>query len=135
MMPWKNNRELIKNVDLLPHSAGWRVQALKIQGDRGEEVLEMWMRDALEEVKRILKNKHIGQFMEIRPVRKWTSPARTERCRDEMNTADWMWEIQVSNNSGICCAMSMYGTETYSLVKGRDHGPGRNHHPNHYLLR
>ncbi|KAG8726749.1 hypothetical protein FRC10_006791, partial [Ceratobasidium sp. 414] len=25
---------------------------------------------------------------------KWTSPAKTERIRDEINTADWMWEIQ-----------------------------------------
>jgi hypothetical protein len=100
-MPWKSNRELVKNIDLLPHGAPWRVQALKIKGDRGEEVVEMWMRDALEEVKRLLKNKNLGQFMDFKPVRKWTSPGRTERVRDEINSADWMWEIQVSKRHDI----------------------------------
>jgi hypothetical protein len=96
MMPWKNNRELVKDIDKLPHGASWSVQALTIHGDRGEEVVEMWMRNALEIVKQLLENKNLGQFMEFKPVRKWTSPERTERIRDETNTADWMWEIQVS---------------------------------------
>ncbi|KAG8696265.1 hypothetical protein FRC08_007275 [Ceratobasidium sp. 394] len=97
--PWKNNRELLKDVDKLPRGPDWVVQAIHISGDRGEEVVELWMRNALEIVKRLLKDKRLGPFMDFKPRRKWTSPERTERIRDEINTADWMWEIQAEIQS------------------------------------
>ncbi|KAG8724983.1 hypothetical protein FRC09_011011 [Ceratobasidium sp. 395] len=94
LMPWKNNRALLKNVDQLPRGPDWNVQAIRIPGDRGQEIVELWMRNALDIVKQLLQDKRLGKFMDFKAKKKWTSPARTERVRDEINTADWMWEVQ-----------------------------------------
>ncbi|QRW08902.1 plasma membrane ATPase 4 [Ceratobasidium sp. AG-Ba] len=92
--PWPNNRAMIKDIDKLPRGAGWSVQALKITGDQGIEIVELWLRDAWEIVKRLLRNKRLGKFMQFKPIKKWTSPERTEQIRDDIHTADWMWEVQ-----------------------------------------
>ncbi|QRW08167.1 hypothetical protein RhiLY_07166 [Ceratobasidium sp. AG-Ba] len=94
LMPWKTDRALIKDIDKLPRGPNWTVQALGIEGDQGLEIVELWMRDALEIVKRLMRNKRLGKFMNFKPVKKWTSPRMDEQIRDEVWTADWMWEIQ-----------------------------------------
>jgi hypothetical protein len=94
-MPWKNNRSLLKDVDKLPHGADWSVQAIELAGNRGTEVVEFWSRNSLQVVKDILANKQLGQHMEYQPVRKYTSLTREERIRNEMNSADFMWDTQV----------------------------------------
>src|SRR4051812_24621586 len=99
-MPWPNNRAMVKDINKLPCGAGWTVQALAIEGNEGVEIVEMWMQNALDVVKQLLRNKRIGRFMQWKPIQKYTSPDGTERVRDEIYTADWMWEIQVSNNRG-----------------------------------
>ncbi|KAG8791860.1 hypothetical protein FRC12_007949 [Ceratobasidium sp. 428] len=93
-MPWANNRAMVKDIDKLPRGAGWTVQSVGIQGNKGSEFGDLWLRDALEAVKKLLRNKRLGRFMQFKPIKKWTSPDRTERIRDEIYTADWMWEIQ-----------------------------------------
>lgn len=95
LLPYQNNRELLKAVDKLPHGADWSVQAIEIKGPNGTEIVEMWMRDALEILKKILGRKQLGQFINYKVTKKWTSADRKERIRDEINTADWMWEVQV----------------------------------------
>ncbi|QRV73615.1 plasma membrane ATPase 4 [Ceratobasidium sp. AG-Ba] len=93
-MPYRNNREMIIDIDKLPHGAGWSVQALAIEGDRGIEIVELWMRDAFEIIKQLLRNKRLGKFMQFRPIKKWTSRDMTDQIRDDIHTADWMWEMQ-----------------------------------------
>ncbi|KAF8595267.1 hypothetical protein BDV93DRAFT_515129 [Ceratobasidium sp. AG-I] len=94
MMPWKNNREFLKAVDKLPHGPNWTVQALKIKCNNQEEIFEVWMWNTLDIVKKILGSKQIGRFIEYKPVKKWTTHDRTTRIRDELNSGDWMWEVQ-----------------------------------------
>ncbi|QRV99241.1 hypothetical protein RhiJN_27260 [Ceratobasidium sp. AG-Ba] len=84
----------MKDIDKLPHGAGWSVQALAIEGDRGVEIVELWLRDALEIIKRLLRNKRLGKFMQWKAIKKWRNPDMTDQVRDEIYTADWMWEIQ-----------------------------------------
>ncbi|QRW10106.1 plasma membrane ATPase 4 [Ceratobasidium sp. AG-Ba] len=93
-LPWPNSRALMKDIDKLPHGARWSVQALAIEGDRGVEIVEMWLRDALEIIKRLLRNKRLGKFMQWKAIKKWKNPDMTDQVRDEIYTADWMWEIQ-----------------------------------------
>ncbi|QRV73383.1 plasma membrane ATPase 4 [Ceratobasidium sp. AG-Ba] len=92
--PWPNSRAMMKDIDKLPHGAGWSVQALAIEGDRGVEIVKMWLRDALEIIKRLLRNKRLGKFMQWKAIKKWKTPEMTDQIRDEIHTADWMWEIQ-----------------------------------------
>ncbi|QRV83755.1 plasma membrane ATPase 4 [Ceratobasidium sp. AG-Ba] len=93
-MPYDSNRSMIVDIDKLPHGAGWSVQALAIEGDRGVEIVELWLRDAFEIIKQLLRNKRLGRFMRFRPIKKWTSPEMTDQIRDDIYTADWMWEMQ-----------------------------------------
>ncbi|QRV83627.1 plasma membrane ATPase 4 [Ceratobasidium sp. AG-Ba] len=93
-MPYANNRAMIMDIDKLPHGAGWSVQALAIEGDRGVEIVELWLRDAFEIIKQLLRNKRLGKFMRFKPIKKWTSPEMTDQIRDDIHTADWMWEMQ-----------------------------------------
>ncbi|QRW09551.1 plasma membrane ATPase 4 [Ceratobasidium sp. AG-Ba] len=93
-MPYDSNRAMIIDVDKLPHGAGWTVQALAIEGDRGVEIVELWLRDAFEIIKQLLRNKRLGRFMRFTPTKKWTSPDMTDQIRDDIDTADWMWKMQ-----------------------------------------
>ncbi|QRV77053.1 hypothetical protein RhiJN_05068 [Ceratobasidium sp. AG-Ba] len=93
-MPYGSNREMIIDIDKLPHGAGWAVQALAIEGNRGVEIVELWLRDAFEIIKQLLRNKHLGRFMRFKPIKKWTSPAMTDQIRDDIDSADWMWKMQ-----------------------------------------
>ena len=128
-MPWKNNRELLKAVDKLPHGPDWRVQAIKIKGAKGEEVVEMWMRNSLEDLRQILKNKQIGKFIEYKVTKRWTSPDRKQRIRGELTTADWMWEVQVRISVG---AMIKW-TESHRVV-GQDSGRARDRHIDNHIV-
>ncbi|KAG9123531.1 hypothetical protein FRC07_014824 [Ceratobasidium sp. 392] len=93
-MPYDSNRSMIIDIDKLPHGAGWTVQALAIEGDRGVEIVKLWLRDAFEIIKQLLRNKRLGRFMRFRPIKKWTSPKMTDQIRDDIHTADWMWKMQ-----------------------------------------
>lgn len=94
-MPWKNNRELLKDVDKLPHGPDWTVQSLTIECGKGDEVVELWIRNCLDGLKQILRDKQLGRFIEYKVTKRWTSRDRTQRIRGELYTADWMWEMQV----------------------------------------
>ncbi|QRV81454.1 plasma membrane ATPase 4 [Ceratobasidium sp. AG-Ba] len=93
-MPYDSNRSMMIDIDKLPHGAGWTVQALAIEGNRGVEIVDLWLRDAFEIIKQLLRNKRLGRFMKFRPIKKWTSPEMTDQIRDDIHTADWMWEMQ-----------------------------------------
>ncbi|KAG9091248.1 hypothetical protein FRC07_011886, partial [Ceratobasidium sp. 392] len=69
-------------------------KALLIKGNQGVEIVELWMQNALEIIKRLLQNKRFGKFMQFKPIKKWTSPERTEQIRDDIFTADLAWELQ-----------------------------------------
>ncbi|KAG8728703.1 hypothetical protein FRC10_004637 [Ceratobasidium sp. 414] len=94
MMPWKNNRELVKDVDKLPHGPDWSVRAMSIEGSKGMEVVEFWGCNAMDAVKSMVGSKQLGPHMAWKPVRKWKTRERKERIRDEAFTADFMWRTQ-----------------------------------------
>ncbi|QRV92868.1 hypothetical protein RhiJN_20886 [Ceratobasidium sp. AG-Ba] len=121
LMPWKNNRALIKDVDKLPHGPDWAVSALRINGATGAEVVESWSRSPLDVLKQMVKNKQIGPKMELKPVRKYASRDRTQRIRDEGWTADRMWDLQNEigkndpNATVLCCVVSSDETKLTSF--------------------
>lgn len=95
-MPWKNNRALLKDVDKLPHGPNWKVQTIRIAGSAGVEDVESWGRNPVEALKQMVNNRQLGPQMNFKPIKKYTSPNRSVRIRDEGWTADRMWELQVS---------------------------------------
>ncbi|KAG8779955.1 hypothetical protein FRC12_023654 [Ceratobasidium sp. 428] len=94
MMPWETNRAMMQDVDKLPHGPSWTVQAYEIPGDLGTETAESWCQNAFKAVKTLLGDKLLGKHIQFKAYRKYTSEDGTERIRDEIFTADWMWRTQ-----------------------------------------
>ncbi|KAG8694994.1 hypothetical protein FRC08_008125 [Ceratobasidium sp. 394] len=94
MLPWKNNREMVKDVDKLPHGPDWSVQAVSINGSKGTEVVEFWGRNVMDGVKKLVGNKQLGPDISWKLIRKYKSRDRKEQIRDEGCTADFMWRTQ-----------------------------------------
>ncbi|KAG9090560.1 hypothetical protein FS749_000461 [Ceratobasidium sp. UAMH 11750] len=93
--PWKRNRQLMRDVDKLPHGPGWSVETKELQGDKGTtELVEFWKRDSLEWVKKIVRDKQLGPYLHLKPQRHYTNSRRTKRRRGEMWTGDLMWKFQ-----------------------------------------
>ncbi|QRV95463.1 hypothetical protein RhiJN_23481 [Ceratobasidium sp. AG-Ba] len=92
-MPWSNNRVLLMDIDKLPRGPPWKVKTWMLHGNRGSEVVEFWRRDSLEAVKHFLLDRVLGKHMRWQPVRHYTSRSKKERRRDELWTADWMWDV------------------------------------------
>ncbi|QRV74378.1 C2H2 zinc finger [Ceratobasidium sp. AG-Ba] len=94
-LPWEQDRYMMKDVDKLPRGAKWTVQGMEIKGENDKkEIVELWMRNALVIVKRLLRNKRLGKHIRFKPEIKWTTAEKTDRIRDETWTADLMWQIQ-----------------------------------------
>ncbi|QRW04669.1 C2H2 zinc finger [Ceratobasidium sp. AG-Ba] len=95
MMPWTTDRAMMQNVDRLPTGPEWSVMAFKVKGSSGKtEIVELWLRDIIEVIKKLLNTRKFGRFLQFKPIKKWTSPARTEQIRDEITTGEWMWNVQ-----------------------------------------
>ncbi|QRV77014.1 plasma membrane ATPase 4 [Ceratobasidium sp. AG-Ba] len=94
LMPWKNNRDMLRDVDKLPHGPNWRVHNMRVRGPGGVEDTESWGRDPVEVLKQMVKSKQLGPQLQFKPIRKYTTSTREERIRDEGWTADRMWELQ-----------------------------------------
>ncbi|QRW12422.1 hypothetical protein RhiLY_11421 [Ceratobasidium sp. AG-Ba] len=93
-MPWANDRAMLIDVDKLPHGPDWEVKSWTIHGNRGDESVEFWKRNSLDAIKQLLLDRTLGRKMCWRPVRHWTCRRKKSRRRDELWTADWMWDMQ-----------------------------------------
>ncbi|KAG8700955.1 hypothetical protein FRC08_004361 [Ceratobasidium sp. 394] len=78
--PWKCNRTLMRDVDKLPHGPGWSVEMKELTGDNGTtKLVEFWRRDSLEWVKKMVHNKQLGPYLQLKPQRHYTNSRRTKR--------------------------------------------------------
>ncbi|KAG8685637.1 hypothetical protein FRC09_014619, partial [Ceratobasidium sp. 395] len=93
-MPWSTNRAMMQDVDKLPHGPDWKVWVSEIKGDIGTESAEWWCRNAFDCLKTLLGDKFLGQHFQFKAYREYNSPDGSERIRNELFTADWMWETQ-----------------------------------------
>ncbi|KAG8706127.1 hypothetical protein FRC08_001262 [Ceratobasidium sp. 394] len=94
-MPWKRNRELLRDVDKLPKGPAWTVDAMRLTGDSDAyEDADFWSRDTLEVVCQMVADKPLGRTMQWVPQRQYTSRDRKNRRRGEMWTSDLWWDFQ-----------------------------------------
>ncbi|QRV92732.1 hypothetical protein RhiJN_20750 [Ceratobasidium sp. AG-Ba] len=105
-MPWSNNRVLLIDIDKLPHGPPWKVKTWTLHGNRGSEVVEFWRRDSLGAIKHLLLDRALGRHMRWRLVRHYTSRSKKERWRDELWTADWMWDVLTRINDDYATLIS-----------------------------
>jgi len=101
-----NNRSFLQKVDDLPHGAAWHCKKVTVQGNREDENgqimhedVELWMRDPVECIKDLIGNPLFKDHMVYAPSRAYTDRAGLHRVIDDMWTADWWHETQVSMSS------------------------------------
>jgi hypothetical protein len=102
---YHNNYSYLQKVDQLPTGPGWKCEIVTAAGnklDENDEMmkedLELWMRDPVECIKGLMGNPAFQDYMVYIPERVYGNQDGRESSRiwDEMWTANWWWEMQVS---------------------------------------
>jgi len=100
---FKNKAELLNAVDQLSRSVDWKCKCITLTGnirdDNGHaqtKELELWFRDPVECVHELIGNLAFNAGMRFTPECLYTSKDGSDRIINEMWTADWWWDMQVS---------------------------------------
>ncbi|KIL58543.1 hypothetical protein M378DRAFT_86367 [Amanita muscaria Koide BX008] len=100
-----NMRSLLKNIDRLPQGPEWSCEMFEVVGnelgDNGQpkiEKLELWKRDPVKCVKELIGNPMFKSYMTYAPYRAYENEDGSNRCWDEMATANWWWDMQNSED-------------------------------------
>jgi hypothetical protein len=104
-------------VDKLPTGPEWACRLVCIHDDLGPldennavtedmqdgktEELELWMRDPVACIRELMGNPAFDGSMAYAPEKVYTDPEGRTRRYDEMWTADWWWDMQVSRFSSL----------------------------------
>jgi hypothetical protein len=98
-----NKDMLMDTVDELPRGVKWVYRPINLNGDilddNGKpmtEHLELWYRDPVEVVRELMGNPIFKEVMRYAPERVYCDSVGAERVVNEMWTAEWWWEVQVS---------------------------------------
>ncbi|KAG8730067.1 hypothetical protein FRC10_003164 [Ceratobasidium sp. 414] len=98
--PWINNKNLIADIDKLPHGPGWKVFDIRLN-EPAQRVLRkhssyLFMRSIVATFRDLLADSTLKGKMQFTPRQEWT--AKDQKCRvyGETSCADWWWRVQVS---------------------------------------
>ncbi|KAG6859996.1 hypothetical protein C0995_000743 [Termitomyces sp. Mi166 len=93
----------LQKVDALPTGPKWNCEIVHVEGNMiGEdgqvmfENLELWMRDPVECICKLIENPAFKNLMAYLPEQAFLDEACLEQIYDEMWMSDWWWKIQAS---------------------------------------
>ncbi|KAG9091537.1 hypothetical protein FS749_016465, partial [Ceratobasidium sp. UAMH 11750] len=95
-VPWKNNKELMEDIDNLPHGPGWEV--VEIVTKRSEQMSTrsyLFTRNIVDVVLDIMADPAFKEFMHYAPERHWTTAECQSRVYGNPWTANWWWRMQM----------------------------------------
>jgi hypothetical protein len=102
-LSFHNKYTFLKKVDQLPTGPEWVCDIVTITGnvvdDNGvamEENVELWRRDPVECIKELMGNPAFKDYISYTPEHAYLDKEGDVRIYDEMWTADWWWNKQVS---------------------------------------
>jgi len=100
---FKNKYQFLKKIDQLPTGPKWVCEVIHVTGNKKNmnstcrsEELELWRRDPVDCVAQLLGDPAFKDVMSYVPERVFQDKAASVRVFDEMWTADWWWNTQVS---------------------------------------
>ncbi|KAG9079990.1 hypothetical protein FRC06_007208, partial [Ceratobasidium sp. 370] len=94
--PWKNNKELMKDLDELPHGPEWEVYEIVTKMARqADKKSYLFTRNIVEVVLDIMANPAFQDCMHYAPQRLWTTADRQSRVYGNPWTAKWWWRMQM----------------------------------------
>ncbi|KAG8796343.1 hypothetical protein FRC12_000060 [Ceratobasidium sp. 428] len=93
---WKNNRELLKDLDRLPYGPKWVEESITVGEGIYRRTHTLFRRDILEVIQELLADPRFKRFMRFAPEQHWTSSERKCRMYGEMWSGNWWWRMQFS---------------------------------------
>ncbi|KAK0474131.1 hypothetical protein EDD18DRAFT_1313532 [Armillaria luteobubalina] len=95
------NHNILATIDQLPDGVAWKLQTLKLTGDKLDvdgkaltEDLELWWRDPLEVIKDLMGNPAFCEVMKYAPEKLFEDVAGERAIVNQMWTAEWWWQLQ-----------------------------------------
>jgi hypothetical protein len=102
-LSFHNARSFYKKIDELLSGPEWTCEMIKVEGDiigpdgkNMVEHVELWRRNPVECIRELLGNPAFREIISYQPERVYEDAEGTNRIYDEMWTAEWWQEIQVS---------------------------------------
>jgi hypothetical protein len=97
--PWVNNKNMIADIDKLPHGPGWKVFDIRLnepaQRRQKKHTSYLFMQSVVAAFRDLLAEPAFRDNMQYVAQRDWTAADRKVRVYGEMCSADWWWETQV----------------------------------------
>ncbi|KAG9085148.1 hypothetical protein FRC07_013443, partial [Ceratobasidium sp. 392] len=99
---WKNNDELLNDIDKLPQGPKWRTVEVSAGEGEYKRTYTVYLRDILEVICQLIGARRFKRWMKYAPERHWTLQDQTHRVYDEMWSGDWWWRMQylIGNKNG-----------------------------------
>ncbi|KAG9105151.1 hypothetical protein FRC07_009563, partial [Ceratobasidium sp. 392] len=99
---WRNNDELLSEIDMLPQGPKWSTAEVSVGEGEDERTYTVHLRDILAVIRQLIGARRFKRCMRYAPERHWTSRDRTRRVYDEMWSGDWWWRMQylIGNENG-----------------------------------
>ncbi|KAG8767417.1 hypothetical protein FRC12_006265 [Ceratobasidium sp. 428] len=93
-VPWETDKQMLDDVDRLPHGPNWFSQDFRIGPGRYERGHTVLFRPVVDVIRDLIGNPAFRKVMRYAPERHWTSRWRHSRVYGEMWTANWWWRLQ-----------------------------------------
>ncbi|KAG9091640.1 hypothetical protein FRC06_000483, partial [Ceratobasidium sp. 370] len=120
--PWKNNKQLMADVDKLPHGPEWNVYHINLgEATQTKHHSYLFMRHIIDTIRDLLANPDLKEYMCYEPERLFT--AQDCRCwvYGEANSGNWWWRMQLRlpDKSGTIVPLIIASDRTaLSLMSG-----------------
>ncbi|KAG9076239.1 hypothetical protein FRC06_009623, partial [Ceratobasidium sp. 370] len=96
--PWVNNKQLMADVDKLPHGPEWEVYNIKldepIRRTRRNHSSYLFKRSVVATFRDLMANPDFKDKMDYAPRREWTAADRKCRVFGESSGGEWWWRTQ-----------------------------------------
>ncbi|KAF8684334.1 Zn-finger protein [Rhizoctonia solani] len=93
--PWKNNKQLLEDIDKLLHGPSWHIYEMVTGGDPKSRTSFLFGRDILDAIRDLIGNPRFRAHVRYAPERHYTTKDKTTRLYGEMWSANWWWRMQM----------------------------------------
>ncbi|KAB5589025.1 hypothetical protein CTheo_7537 [Ceratobasidium theobromae] len=94
--PWKNNKQLLVDIDNLPHSPEWKVHKVLVRNKWGKiHISYLFTQNIIELVHTLIGNPVFKEYICYSPERHWTAEDCKVRIYSETWSGNWWWLMQV----------------------------------------
>ncbi|KAF8511993.1 hypothetical protein JB92DRAFT_3174281 [Gautieria morchelliformis] len=121
---YAGKRELLWKIDALPSGPEWTCHTFVVHGDQldynGEkctEELDIWCRDPVACVNKLLANPLFREHMKFAPEKLFTDDSKEDQIINEVWTAQWWWDLQKTLPPGATIAPVILASDKTQLSR------------------